>query len=90
MTTATAPRTPTSQLTYDKSRRQYTGEISSTNGFDADGVMVLVSSTTGREIPFEVWSEFRDDEGDITYWILRPVGLFGQSLASVQILLFND
>lgn len=91
-TTLTPAPVSTRQLHYDPAKRQYVGEISSTNGLgrvydDAcDEGLTLVSATTGREVVFVVDRTVRDDDGDVMFWELVPAS----DSVRVSVLLFND
>jgi hypothetical protein len=82
----------TTQFTWDKASKTFIGEISSTHGFgrvyndSADEGLTLVSQWTGREMVFVVEHTERDQDGDVQFWLLKPVD---RSLwATVK--LFND
>lgn len=89
----TPPATNTRQLTWVPKNREYVGEMSSTNGFgrvydDAcDEGMTLVSSGTGATLVFVVDHTERDVEGDVKFWLLRPVD---PRLDAFTVRIFND
>lgn len=67
------------QFSYDSVRREFTGEVSATNGFgrvydDACDTGLTVVGATGREVVFVVTDEHRDAEGDVTSWTLAGGG----------------
>lgn len=82
----------TRQFHWERQTHEFVGEISSTHGLgrvynDAcDEGLTLVSEWTGREMVFAVDHTERDAEGDVRWWLLKPVD---RSIwATVR--LFND
>ena len=91
----------TRQFSWHGQEFEYVGEMSSTNGFgqvydDAcDEGLTLVSARTGQEVVFVVDHVERDADGDVRFWLLRPVGrserpLNQPTIFQTKIRLFND
>lgn len=80
------------QLTWSPSTATFSGEISSTYGFDqvyddaADEGLTLVFGS-GVETVFAIEETHRDAEGDITHWTLRNVT---PRFRPTTLILFND
>lgn len=77
------------QLSYTANLREFTAEISSTNGLgrvyaDACDTGLTVIGKTGREVVFVVVDEQRDSEGDLLSWKLRS------TCGTYTMVLFND
>jgi hypothetical protein len=90
------PATSSRQLTWEPSRAEYVGEVSSTRGFgrvyaDAcDEGLTLVSATTGHSVVLVVTHEERDTvENETLFWLLEPVRT-AQVKAPFRVRLFND
>lgn len=84
----------TRQFFYSAEHRQFVGEISSTNGLgrvydDAcDEGLTLVSARTGVEVTFVVDHTERSADGELMWWLLKPVGK--GPLPQVTLILLND
>ena len=83
----------TRQLTYDAAKNEFVGDISDTHGFgrvydDAcDEGLTLVSARTGREVVFVVTRTVRDNDGDVSFWLLAPA-VSAEPFYTIR--LFND
>lgn len=85
----------TKSLDWDSEERNFFADISDLGKefhfgrvYDdaCDEGLTLVSEWTGREIVFVVYEEWKDEEGDILGWELKPVS----NIVNCTITLFND
>jgi hypothetical protein len=82
------------QFDYDAATRQFTAEISDTNGLDqiwndsTDLGLTVTNPATGVSVTFVVTDEFYA-EGDLLHWILESVTGTRQD-GRFSMMLFND
>jgi hypothetical protein len=83
------------QFDFDAATREFTAEISSTNGLrqiwndSADLGLTVTNPDTGRSVTFVVTDETFDHEGDQVSWILKSVTGTRED-GRFSMVLFND
>lgn len=86
----------TRQFSFDQTTQTFTAEVSDLGRdfrfgrvYDdaCDAGLTLVSARSGSQIVFCVEHEERDSEGDLLYWVLRPVS---RQYRHLTVRLYND